>query len=67
MNDVSSLATNQLVTVVVKTNIVDAPESVKNRWKSVNKQDCIVANSSGNGRVVLCTSLHYGVHDMGYH
>ena len=54
MNDISSLAVNQLVTVIVKANIVDASESLRNRdGNPLMKQDCIVADSSGNGRVVL--------------
>lgn len=54
LEDVDSLTVDQLVTVMVKANVVDAPETVTNRdGKELQKQDCIVADSSGNCRVVL--------------
>ena len=37
--------------VMVKVNVVNAPETVTNH--ELYKQDCVVANSSGNCRVVL--------------
>ena len=54
MNDIASLATNQLVTVMVKATIVNAPETVKNRdGNELTKQDCIIADSAGTAKVVL--------------
>ena len=39
---------------MVKVNVVNAPETVTNHdGKELYKQDCVVANSSGNCRVVL--------------
>ena len=54
MNDVPSLAANQLVTVTIKAKTVDTPEKVKNKQgKELNKQDCIVGDASSCGRLVL--------------
>lgn len=53
INDLASLATDQLVTVMVKAIVIDAPETVTNRGHQLTKQDCIIGDSSGNGRVVL--------------
>ena len=54
MNDLCSLTANQQVTVTVKVKTADAPEKVKNReGKELEKQDCVVGDSSACGRVVL--------------
>ena len=54
MNDVPSLAATQLVTVTIKAKTVDTPERIKNKQgKELSKQDCIVGDSSGCGRLVL--------------
>ena len=54
MNDVPSLATAQLVTVMIKAKTVDSPEKVKNRQgKELSKQDCIVGDASSCSHLVL--------------
>ena len=52
--DVSSLSTNQQVTVTVKVKKVDSIEKVKNReGKELQKQDCVVGDASGCTCVVV--------------
>ena len=54
MNDLCSLTANQQVTVTVKVKMADALEKVKNReGKELEKQDCVVGDSSACGQVVL--------------
>ena len=54
MDDLCSLTANQQVTVTVKVKTADAPEEVKNReGKELEKQDCVVRDSSACRRVAL--------------
>ena len=56
MEDLCSLTshTSQKVTVSVKVKSINPPEIVNNRHgKQLKKQDCIVADSTACGRVVL--------------
>ena len=54
INDVGSITTDQKVTVTVKVLSVDPPQQVKTRdGKNLGKQDCVVGDSDGCGRVVL--------------
>ena len=51
MEDLCSLTT-QKVTVTVRVKAITPPETVKIR-KELKKQDCVVGNSTGCGRIVL--------------
>ena len=54
MNDVSTVTIDQAVTVTVKVISVEPPQEVKNRdGKILKKQDCVVGDCDGCGRVVL--------------
>ena len=54
MNDVGTVKIDEVVTVTVKVISVDPPREVKNRdGKSLRKQDCVVGDCDGCGRVVL--------------
>ena len=67
MNDVPSLAANQLVTVTIKAKIVDTPEKVKDKQgKELDKQDCIVGDASSCGRLVLWEDVGKIAEDKSY-
>ena len=54
MDDLPSITVDQTVTVIVKVKTVGQLEEVKNRdGKVLRKQDCVVGDSKGCGRVVL--------------
>jgi ssDNA-binding replication factor A large subunit len=54
LNDLSSLVMDADVTVTVKVKSVDPVEEVKNRdGKVLKKQDCVVGDADGCGRLVL--------------
>ena len=54
LNDLSSLVMGEDVTVTVKVKSVDPPQKVKNTEGNVlKKQDCVVGDADGCGRVVL--------------
>ena len=54
LNDLSSLVMGEDVTVTVKVKSVDPQQEVKNReGKVLKKQDCVVGDADGCGRVVL--------------
>ena len=48
VNDISTLATGELVTVNVKAKIVDAPEKVQSKeGEDLMKQECVIGDESG--------------------
>ena len=53
LNDVSSLAVNQEVIVMIKVRDLDPLEHVKGRDGRLKKQDCVVGDVEGCCRVVL--------------
>lgn len=54
MNDLGCVGGNQKVNVMVKAKQVEVPEKVTNKdGKVLKKQDCVIGDASGCGRVVV--------------